>query len=279
MPLVKLRTRIYQSGIALGPILFIIAVLAILAAAIAAGSGAFSSSTSTEGDKAMAQVIINTCDDYQRALNLMLSNGCNEASIDWTPNGGLPAGLTMTGVSLDGTGGNGTNIAGSGQCAMFDPRGGGLLWKPIPTAAMMTNFSTVYTGDSFVLAGLPVIQGTMCLYGKGICGPSVASSASNGAILAFIFGISKSVCSQINSLLGLSSINISVSSLGKNLSYSVFNSGHSGYVRTNGGPVSPVGPATTSSAPVGVSGACLGDYDAGYPVIAGYTYVCPVMIR
>ena len=48
-----------QRGIALGPILFIIAVLAILVAAIAAGAGGFRVSTGAEDDKLMAQVIVN----------------------------------------------------------------------------------------------------------------------------------------------------------------------------------------------------------------------------
>ena len=37
-----------NAGIAIGPILFIIAILAILAAAIAAGSGSFTAGTTSE---------------------------------------------------------------------------------------------------------------------------------------------------------------------------------------------------------------------------------------
>ena len=47
-----------NAGIALGPILFIIAILAILAAAIAAGSGSFNTSTASEGNKAKASALI-----------------------------------------------------------------------------------------------------------------------------------------------------------------------------------------------------------------------------
>jgi len=47
-----------DSGIAIGPILFIIAVLGILAAAIAAGSGSFNSNTTTESDRTKAAAIM-----------------------------------------------------------------------------------------------------------------------------------------------------------------------------------------------------------------------------
>ncbi len=47
-----------DAGIAIGPILFIIAILGILAAAIAAGSGSFTASTSSEGNKTKAATLI-----------------------------------------------------------------------------------------------------------------------------------------------------------------------------------------------------------------------------
>src|ERR1700728_5210589 len=48
-----------DAGIAIGPILFIIALLGILAAAIAAGSGSFTSSTTNESDETKAAALIN----------------------------------------------------------------------------------------------------------------------------------------------------------------------------------------------------------------------------
>ena len=106
----KQRTLNNQHGIALGPILFIIAILAILAAAIAAGSGSFTANTNTESAKAMAEAIVNQCGAYQSAINRMLANECDETKLDWTPNGGgYPTGLTWN--TADYTGGNGTNQA------------------------------------------------------------------------------------------------------------------------------------------------------------------------
>lgn len=90
------RTLNNQDGIALGPILFIIAILAIIAAAIAAGSGSFTANSNTESAKAMAETIITSCDDYQRAVQIVtMQNGCDPTALDWTPNGGgYPTGVT-----------------------------------------------------------------------------------------------------------------------------------------------------------------------------------------
>ena len=127
------RTLNNQDGIALGPILFIIAILAIIAAAIAAGSGSFTANSNTESAKAMAETIITSCDDYQRAVQIVtMQNGCDPTALDWTPNGGgYPTGVT-TWNGGDWTYGNGTNRAGNGQCAVFDPRGGGMIYKNFP---------------------------------------------------------------------------------------------------------------------------------------------------
>ncbi len=81
-----------QRGIALGPILFIIAILAILAAAIAAGTGGFSGGIGTEKAKLMAQAIVNQCRDYQTAMDLMVTrNSCDEKKLDYTRADGQPA--------------------------------------------------------------------------------------------------------------------------------------------------------------------------------------------
>lgn len=47
-----------DAGIAIGPILFVVAILAVLAAAIAAGSGSFTSGTSTETSRTKASAMI-----------------------------------------------------------------------------------------------------------------------------------------------------------------------------------------------------------------------------
>ena len=67
-----------EAGIALGPILFIIAILAILAAAIASGPGSFNASTNTEGDKAKASAIVQVGDNLKVGMDrLITENGVN----------------------------------------------------------------------------------------------------------------------------------------------------------------------------------------------------------
>ncbi len=58
-PLMPEKRLDSDAGIAIGPILFIIAVLGILAAAIAAGSGSFTTGTSAESNRAKATAMID----------------------------------------------------------------------------------------------------------------------------------------------------------------------------------------------------------------------------
>jgi hypothetical protein len=199
------RTLNSQHGIALGPILFIIAILAILAAAIAAGVGSFTANTSAESDKAMAEVIINSGHAYQDSLNLMLHNGCDPTLIDWTPNGGLPTGATWS--PADYTGGNGTNHSGNGSCAMFDLRGGGMMFKPLPATAIVPNPTGAYTinfsGDTAsinAMAGYPLLASQRCFKGQGVCGSS--GNNNNSAIYVNYYYITYNVCYQINKIVG-----------------------------------------------------------------------------
>src|ERR1700683_3125066 len=65
-----------DAGIALGPILFIIAILALLAAAIAAGSGSFNASTNTEGNKVKASAIVQVGENLKVGMDrLTMENG------------------------------------------------------------------------------------------------------------------------------------------------------------------------------------------------------------
>ena len=75
----------HQQGIALGPLLFIIAILALLAAAIAAGSGGFRANTNTESAKAMAEVIVTYADAVGQGLRkVRMDNSCDDLSITKT---------------------------------------------------------------------------------------------------------------------------------------------------------------------------------------------------
>lgn len=65
-----------ERGIAIGPILFIIAILGILAAAIAAGSGSFTASTASEGSKTKAAALIQVGENLKIGMDrLTIENG------------------------------------------------------------------------------------------------------------------------------------------------------------------------------------------------------------
>ncbi len=102
-----------NAGIALGPILFIIAILAILAAAIAAGSGSFNASTGSEGNKAKASALIQIGENLKIGMDrLSMENGV--AYNGWTT---APA---NTSANVD----------------LFSPTGGGIA---APSVAMAGN--------------------------------------------------------------------------------------------------------------------------------------------
>ncbi|MBV8061933.1 MAG: hypothetical protein JO126_06805 [Alphaproteobacteria bacterium] len=65
-----------ENGIALGPIIFIIAILAILAAVISAGSTSFNGSATTEGNKTKAAGLIQIGDNLRAGMDrLTMENG------------------------------------------------------------------------------------------------------------------------------------------------------------------------------------------------------------
>lgn len=70
-----------DAGIAIGPILFIIAVLGILAAAIAAGSGSFTTGTASESNRAKASAIIDIGQNLKIGFDRILGNGIDFADV------------------------------------------------------------------------------------------------------------------------------------------------------------------------------------------------------
>ena len=274
----------HQRGIALGPILFIIAVLAILAAAIAAGSGGFSANTNTESAKTMAEVAINSCGAFQDAMNLMLHNGCDPTQIDWTPNGsGYPSGTTWTGGDFSA---GGTGHAGSGQCAMFDPRGGGMLFKQLPLAAMIANPTGAYISvfgsaratqiDAF--AGYPVFKGDTCFKNVGTCADAT-NTTNLGTVVLFYYYLDTNVCSSIN---GILRNNLNLPQTYINISYAEYQTVYSGTNVANSGTQLGL---YAGSTPTGINATIEGcgrssvDNSNGAGVTTSYEFVCPLMIR
>jgi len=103
-----------DAGIAIGPILFIIAILGILAAAVAAGSGSFTSSTTNEASSTKASAIIDIGNNLKTGFdrvtigengvvfaNVVISVDHTDATTDlFSPTGG---GVGVPSVSLANT--------------------------------------------------------------------------------------------------------------------------------------------------------------------------------
>ncbi len=76
-----------DAGIAIGPILFIIAVLAILAAAIAAGSGNFTSGTNQEANRTKAAAMVDMGQSLRLGMDrLVLEAGYSPTQVLINPN-------------------------------------------------------------------------------------------------------------------------------------------------------------------------------------------------
>ncbi len=91
-----------DAGIAIGPILFIIAILGILAGAIAAGSGSFTASTNSEGSRAKASAVIEIGQALKFGFERLINNGVDLSNIDTDP------------------------LSTSSTSALFSPVGGGI---------------------------------------------------------------------------------------------------------------------------------------------------------
>lgn len=102
-----------NAGIAIGPILFIIAILGILAAAIAAGSGSFTAGTSTESARTKASALIQIGENLKVGMDrITMSNS-----------------LTLSQVIV-----NSNNTANNVD--LFAPTGGGIA---APSASLSNN--------------------------------------------------------------------------------------------------------------------------------------------
>jgi type II secretory pathway pseudopilin PulG len=97
----KQRTFHHQQGIALGPILFMIAILAILAGAIAAGSGGFTANANKENAKITAATLIHLLNDYKTGYDMILANGGNPFSMPETANMQQANGVTFEQLIYD----------------------------------------------------------------------------------------------------------------------------------------------------------------------------------
>ncbi len=159
-----------NGGIAIGPILFVVAILAVLASAIAAGSGSFNSSTSQDSAKAMAQAIIQYGNRVKEATQrMLLVNNCNCATMKW--DSPLITGDEMASLSA--------------RCNIYDLEGGGVTAMKLPDGA------------------LDASQSAQFQYGNYLFGFSRNGVWPNGNVTKILFyapWLRQDVCAEINRL-------------------------------------------------------------------------------
>ena len=103
-----------QRGIVIGPILFVVAILAVLAAAIAAGSGVFSGDTSAVKAKAQAAAILEYANEVKMAVDRVRGHGCSDTEVSFE--------TSITGYPNP-------NAPSDKSCHVFDVNGGGIILK------------------------------------------------------------------------------------------------------------------------------------------------------
>ncbi len=172
----KRRTFHHQHGIALGPILFIIAILAILAAAIAAGTGSFTANTSAEQAKSNAEALVQYADQLNMAVQkVMADNSCSDTQLQFQAAN--------------------SNAPSDGSCNIFDPRGGGIVDMSFTNLAGAFDMTKATNNGNW--------WGTFGHFSQEYHNPILGyGSSSNAQLLFQVDDISLATCMAINKIVG-----------------------------------------------------------------------------
>jgi type II secretory pathway pseudopilin PulG len=174
------------SGVAIGPILFVIALLAILATAIAAGSSTFSSGTEHENARVAASAVLSYAEQVRTAVARMLALGVRPTALSFSYPAKLHGGGTET-----PPGNNHNNNCTTDECEVFSLQGGGLLAQDFTAYAIpnpsgwQATWRTVGSPDFavFKMSGL---------------------GTSDGELVLIYYNIQRRICDEINNLVGYS---------------------------------------------------------------------------
>lgn len=193
-----MRERDGQRGIVIGPILFLIAIIGVLAAAIAAGAGSFTGSSSKSGAKVLASAIIDYANTVQIGVDRVLANGCDETEISFE--NPIISGYTNPNAPADKS------------CHVFSVNGGGIIMKTPPVGAQsQADYDAAYLGIKPPL-GLYFV-GLACAMGvgsggygtAGVTNPCYYISGDRPLSIDLVMvlpWIDLDVCLQINSISG-----------------------------------------------------------------------------
>ena len=112
-----------NAGIAIGPILFVVAILAVLVGALAAGSGGFGSSTADDSNRINASTLVEQGTNIKTAVDRLMING------------NAPADLYLSQLYTAAT---------NSATALYSPSGGGLTPQSPPANVLATGAAWTY---------------------------------------------------------------------------------------------------------------------------------------
>lgn len=193
-----------QRGIVIGPILFLIAIIGVLAAAIAAGAGSFTGSSSKSGAKVLASAIIDYANTVQIGVDRVLTNGCDETEISFE--NPIVSGYENPNAPFDKS------------CHVFDLNGGGIVWKVAPPdifdKAMHDQFVPLSDFGQYLFSsscGISLGTGTGAVFQYNATGfpcyyAGNAAYQSSSDLFIFAFWLRKDVCTEINKLVGINTM-------------------------------------------------------------------------
>jgi type II secretory pathway pseudopilin PulG len=170
-PNIPLRHNDHGSaGIAIGPILFIVAILAILATAIAASSSTFAGNTTAEKARIYAATLMEQGSTMRSAVSRVTGLGCRDTQLSFEN-------------SVDASYANG-GAPPDKHCNVFEVAGGGMLWIE-PPRDLTTNAYRYASGDYHI--GIGTGETELAMY------------------LSFN---DRAVCDHINKMVGIDSVGV-----------------------------------------------------------------------
>ncbi len=146
------------------------AILAVLASAIAAGSGAFNSDTSAISAKAQATAILGYAYEVKLGVDRVLGHGCKDTDISFEN--------PVVGGYIN------PNSPSDKSCHVFDINGGGIIWRNPPV--------NVSGYGEYFYSGAHGLVGTSSPVG----GPNPTQE-----LVLILPNIPKNVCQEINQII------------------------------------------------------------------------------
>jgi hypothetical protein len=167
-----------QRGIAIAPILFIVAILAALVSAIAAGSGSFNGDTSAVKIKAQATAILGYVNELQIGVDRVMSR-CPDTEISLAN-------------SVDSGYPENPLAPADKSCHVFDVNGGGVLFKEPPPDVDLT--AVPESLRHYFIHTYAEILG----FGNRVVGSNIGRE-----LVIVLPGLKKELCLKINDMVGV----------------------------------------------------------------------------